>query len=42
MKCNKCNSNLLSIYYRDNLINKRNWVKISYYYCKNCKKVKKW
>lgn len=44
MKCKKCNTTLLFLYYRDNQKDKRNWVKTKILYCKSCKgkhKVKK-
>ena len=37
-RCKKCDSLLLSLYYRDNQKNHRNWVKTKYRYCKKCKK----
>ena len=40
MKCKKCNSSLLFLYFRYNMKDKRNWVKTKYLYCKNCKNLK--
>ena len=43
MKCKKCNSTLLSLYYRENNINKRNWAKIrKWKYCPKCKNIVEW
>lgn len=39
MKCPKCDSFLLSLYYRSNKKNKRSWEKTKYFYCKKCKKI---
>lgn len=39
MKCSKCYSNLLSLYYRQGAGGKQ-WIKIKPMYCKVCNKVK--
>lgn len=39
MKCQKCNSTLVSLYCREGAGGKM-WVKIKPKYCKKCKKVK--
>ena len=41
MRCKKCNSNCLLLYFRDNQKDKRNWVKTKYLYCKKCKNLVK-
>ena len=41
MRCKKCGLRVLFLYYRDNLIDKRNWVKTKYLYCKKCKNLVK-
>lgn len=40
MKCSKCGSLLISLYYRGYNKNKRTWIITNILYCKNCKESK--
>lgn len=36
MKCSKCQTNLITLYYRGYNKKKRTWIKTKILYCKNC------
>jgi hypothetical protein len=39
MKCPDCNQLCLNLYFRDNRVDERSWVKTKLKYCKKCKKI---